>query len=174
MKFESPHKWLEKQARFINEQLVLPANDIMIALNTVNEAINNYNDDLPLERKIQLIQIIGLNLRNADKSYFNSWNKSLIEGNPFEMVSEIFDGCKDCYSKALAASTLRNKFSPRLAELHIRNNDEVIHSLEKGNIIKTTIFPSLVEYFNILTSIDLITTPALEDIARKQCKKCNR
>lgn len=173
MKFISPYKWLEKQAKVVNDsQIILPKTDIMISLNNVSSAIDEYNEDLFLEKKIQLIQLIGLNLRNADKSYFNEWNQFIIKANPFIKVSNIFNNCKTCYDTAFFPNTLRNNLNPRLAELHILNNNEVIHCLEKGKIISPENFPILVEYFELLTSIDLTGFPKLEGIDIIRCKKC--
>ncbi|WP_256469076.1 hypothetical protein [Flavobacterium sp. K5-23] len=39
-------------------------------------------------------------------------------------------------------------------------------------MIKPEIFPQLVEYFEILTDIDLTGFPELNGIDRKQCKNC--
>lgn len=173
MKFISQYKWLEKQAKVVNgTHILLPKTDIIIALNNVCSTIDEYNDDLFLEKKIQLIQLIGINLRNSDKSFFNSWSEYLFKENTFEKVGHIFYNCKDCYNTAFAPSSLRRQYNEHLVELHILNNNEVIHCLEKGKMIKTEIFPQLVEYFEILTNIDLTGFPELIGIDRKQCKKC--
>ena len=172
MKFISQHKWLEKQVKFNKTQIILPKINIIVCLNNVSAAIDEYNVDCPLEKKIQLIQTIGLNLRNADKGFFNEWSQNLFKLNSFEKVSNIFYGCNDCYQKAFAPNSLRKHYNDRLVELHILNNDKVIHSLEKGKIINPEVYPELVEYFDILTNIDLTGFPELKSMPRKQCKKC--
>lgn len=173
MKFISHHKWLKKQVKIVGEnQILFPKSDLIVTLNNVSSAIDKYNEELFLEDKIQLIQLIGLNLRNADKSYFNGWSEYLFKENPFVKAGHIFNNCKECYNTALAPSTLRKHYNERLVELHQINNNEVIHCLEKGKIIDPKVFSLLVEYFYLFTSIDLTGFPELIGIDRKQCKKC--
>lgn len=173
MKFISQFKWLEKQAKVVNgNQILLPKSDLIIALNNVSSAIEEYNDELFLEKKIQLIQLIGINLRNSDKYFFNSWSEHMFKEHTFEKVGHIFYNCKECYKTAFTPNSLRKQYNDYLVELHILNNNEVIHCLEKGNMINTSVFPQLVEYFEIITSIDLTGFPELKGIDRKQCKKC--
>lgn len=173
MKFESQYKWLEKQAKVLNgNYILLPKTDLIIALNTVSSAIEEYDDNLFLEKKMQLIQLIGINLRNSDKSFFNCWSEHLFKVNTFEKVGHFFNNCKECYNIAFTPSSLRKYYNERLVELHILNNNEVIHCLEKGNMINPAIFPQLVEYFEILTNIDLTGFPELKGVDRKQCKNC--
>ncbi|UQD56588.1 hypothetical protein [Flavobacterium sp. K5-23] len=54
MKFISQYKWLEKQAKVIDgTHILLPKADIIIGLNNVSFTIDEYNDDLFLEKKNQ-------------------------------------------------------------------------------------------------------------------------
>jgi hypothetical protein len=173
MKFESQYKWLEKQAKIVDERtLVIPRSDLIIALNAVSTAIDKYNDELFLEEKYSLVQQMGLNLRSADKSYFIGWSENVKNNNPFEKIKDIFYECRACYDTAFAPSGLRKNFNERLVELHTINNTEILHPLERGEMINIDRFPELVEYFEIITSIDLTGFPALNGLDRKQCKKC--
>ena len=172
MQFNAEYDWLQKQAKVIEGKgVLLPLRDVIVPLCVAETSIMEYNPEDSLIERVAIVQSIGLNLRNADKAYFNKWNKLIKLKNPFERVGAIFS-CSNCYNSSISTNSLREHFSQRLVELSDINNEKVIHAMDRGNLVDTEVFPLLKEYFSILTSIDLTGFPALTGINKKVCKSC--
>jgi len=141
----SPNDWFIKAGAIIydNDKLKLPIKDIIIPMHQASTSIEKYEKekDLPqtmdIVGKVQLIQNIGINVRAADKAYFNLWSSALIKNsiNNEEAVS-LFYGCKNCLQTSLSPNSLREHVAPKLKELSNLNNNRIIHAMDSGGMIQ--------------------------------------
>jgi len=179
----SPNSWLIKAGAYISfeDKIILPLKCVLIPMHHASTSIEKYHKekDLPqtmdLVGKMQLIQNIGLNVRSADKAYFNEWSSTIVQNNiNNEDVIKLFGECKNCFKKSLSGNSLREFVSPRLKELSDLNNTKIIHGLDSGKpIIPETDFHIVFDYYQEFLTLNLMHFPALKSLPKQKCKECN-
>ncbi|WDP92307.1 MAG: hypothetical protein HUN04_22315 [Desulfobacter sp.] len=183
MKYEfiAPNQWLTKAGAFLSKsgKPILPIKAILMPMHQASVSIERYKQDkdkpqtMDLIGKRQLIQNIGLNVRSADKAYFNTWSKNIIESNiDNRSAVELFNGCKNCLQSSLSPNSLREYISPKLKELSDLNNSKIIHSMDTGGMIKEKNFNIVFDYYNEFMKINLMHYPEIKSLPIKRCKEC--
>gem|GEM_PF-4185254 len=137
----------------------------------------NKEKDLPqtmdILGRMQLIQSIGLNVRSADKAYFNKWSSSIIDSEiNNKKTFQFFNNCIICFKKTFSSNSLREFISPTLKKLSDENNNKIIHAMDSGGMIKTEHFNIVFEYYNEFIKLNLLYFPPIENYPKKKCKNC--
>lgn len=177
----SPNNWIIRAGGHLseNDKLIQPMKCVLMPMHHASTSIEKYRKekDLPqtmdLVGKMQLIQNIGLNVRTADKAYFNEWSNAIIQNglNSSEVI-KLFEGCKNCFKKSFSGNSLREFVSPRLKELSDLNNEKIIHTMDSGKLIDNQDFQVVFDYYDEFIQLNLLSFPALKDLPKKKCKEC--
>jgi hypothetical protein len=173
----SPNNWITKAGAYLSseDKLVLPMKLTLVPLNNASKCIEEFEDNLQLDVRIRLVQTIGLNVRNADKAYFNEWSSILIEKNIHnETAVHLFGGCKNCFQKSLSANALREHVSPKLKQLSDANNTKIVHSMDTGTILQETDFHVAFDYYNCFMELNLMHFPEVKSLPTLKCKTCEK
>jgi len=179
----SPNNWIIKAKGYLTteDKLILPLKCILIPMHQASTSIEKYNKekDLPqtmdLVGKMQLIQNIGLNVRAADKAYFNEWSKGLIQINKDNITSlKLFGGCINCLSKSLSGNSLREFVSLRLKELSDLNNAKIIHAMDSGKYINADDVHIVFDYYEEFLKLELLGFPGLKSLPISKCRECKK
>lgn len=177
----SPNNWLKKAGVTISDEdeLKLPIRDIIMPMHQASICVERYEKEKDLTQtmdvygRLQLIQNIGINVRAADKAYFNLWSSALIRSNiNNEEVVCLFDGCKNCLQASLSPNSLREHVSPKLKELSELNNKKIIHAMDSGGMIKDSDAHIVFEYYNEFLNLNLMYFPEIKSLKKRKCKQC--
>ncbi len=178
----SPNKWITKAGGHLtkDDKIALPIKAILMPMHNASTSIERYEKEkdkpqtMDLIGKMQLIQNIGLNVRAADKAYFNEWSKTLITKNINEpSIVNLFGGCKNCLQSSLSPNSLREFVSPKLKELSDQNNEKIIHAMDSGGMIKETDTNIVFEYYDAFLALNLMYFAEIKSLPIKRCKQCS-
>ena len=178
----SPNAWITRAGGHLTKEdiVALPIKVIIMPMHNASTSIERYEREkhkpqtMDLVGKMQLIQNIGLNVRTADKAYFNEWSKALIAKNINEPnVINLFGGCKNCLQSSLSPNSLREFVSPKLKELSDQNNVKIIHAMDSGGMIQESDANIVFEYYNEFLSLNLMYFPEIKSLPIKRCKQCS-
>ena len=184
----SPNDWFKKAGATISDDwkiqhpfkgILLPMKDILSPMNNASTSIERYEKEKDLPQtmdvfgKLQLIQNIGLNVRAADKAYFNLWSSTLIKNhiNNEDHVL-LYGGCKNCLQASLSPNSLREHVAPKLKELSDLNNNKIIHVMDSGGMIKESNAYIVFEYYNEFLNLNLMNFPEIKLLKKRKCKQC--
>ena len=179
----SPNKWITKAGGYLSveDKLIFPMKCILMPMHQASTSIEKYNKEKHLPQtmdllgKMQLIQNIGLNVRAADKAYFNEWSQALIQINRDNMDSlKLFSDCKNCMSKSLSGNSLREFVSLRLKELSDLNNTKIIHAMDSGKLIREGDTHIVFDYYEEFLKLELLYFPELKSLPIKKCGGCKK
>lgn len=159
---------------------VLPIKGILVPMHHASTSIERYEKEkdksqtMDVIGRMQLIQNIGLNVRAADKAYFDEWSKALVcrNINNTEVIA-LFGGCKNCFQSSLSANSLREFVSPKLRLLSDQNNTKIIHALDSGGMIQESDFHVVFEYYDEFLRLNLLFFPEIKSLPKKKCKQCS-
>jgi hypothetical protein len=177
----SPNDWFQKAGVIISndDKLRLPIREILLPMHHASICIERYEKEkdrsqtMDVFGKLQLIQNIGINVRVADKAYFNLWSSAIITNTINNEASVIqFGGCKNCLQATLSPNSLREHVAPKLKELSDLNNEKIIHAMDSGGMIKESDFYIVFKYYNEFLNLNLLYFPAIESLKKKKCKQC--
>ena len=177
----SPNDWFKKAGVTIydNDKLQLPIRDIILPMHHASTSIERYEKEKDLPQtmdvfgKFQLIQNIGINVRAADKAYFNLWSSALIKNSiNNEATVILFGGCKNCLQASLSPNSLREHVAPKLKELSDLNNNKIIHAMDSGEMIKESDAHIVFEYYNEFLNLNLMYFPEIQSLKKRKCKQC--
>ncbi len=177
----SPNDWFNKAGVTISEddKLQLPIRDIILPMHHASASIKRYEKEKDMPQtmdvfsKLQLIQNIGINVRAADKAYFNLWSSALIKNSiNNEDAVLLFGGCKNCLQASLSPNSLREHVAPRLKELSDINNNKIIHAMDSGGMIKESDAHIVFEYYNEFLNLNLMYFPEIKSLKKRKCKQC--
>ena len=179
----SPNSWITKAKGYLSaeDKLILPMKCTLIPMHQASTSIEKYNKEkdfpqtMDLVGKMQLIQNIGLNVRAADKAYFNEWSEGLIQINKNNTASiKLFRDCKNCMSKSLSGNSLREFVSLRLKELSDLNNTKIIHAMDSGNLISEEDIHIVFDYYEEFLNLELLGFPELKSLPIRKCGECKK
>lgn len=178
----SPNDWFVKAGVRLtpDDKLVLPLKCVLLPIHQASICIEKYKKEKDLPQtmnaigRMQLVQNIGLNVRAADKAYFNEWSDSIIKNNiNKEEVIELFGGCKNCFQSSISGNSLREFVSPALKELSDQNNVKIIHAMDSGQVIKGRDFHIVFDYYDEFLKLNLLFFPTTAmSLPKKKCKAC--
>jgi len=177
----SPNNWIVRAGGHLSaeDKLILPMKCVLMQLHQASTSIEKYRKEMDLPQtmdlvgKMQLIQNIGLNVRAADKAYFNEWSITIIQNNIDSTdVMNLFGGCKNCFKKSLSGNSLREFVSARLKELGDLNNIKIIHAMDSGKLINERDVHVVFDYYEEFIKLNLLYFPALKSLPKKKCKEC--
>lgn len=111
----SENNWWNKAGAFVDKKtmtLHLPMKHILVSMKNASHCVETYNEALPLDERMLTIQTLSINLRNADKAYFQKWSEGLIEANiSDENVLKVFNNCNSCLRKKILLNDQRLSLS---------------------------------------------------------------
>ena len=177
----SPNNWIVKAGGHLaaEDKLILPMKCVLMPMHQASTIIEKYRKEMNLPQtmdlvgKMQLIQNIGLNVRAADKAYFNEWSSVIIQNDIDSTdVINLFGGCKNCFKKSLSGNSLREFVSTRLKELGDLNNNKIIHAMDSGKLINERDINIVFDYYDEFLKLNLLYFPALKSLPKKKCKEC--
>ncbi len=177
----SPNEWISKAGGHLTKEdkVILPIRAILIPMHNASTSIERYEKekDMPqtmdVAGKMQLIQNIGLNIRAADKAYFNEWSKTLISINIHNRdVIKLFGECNNCFQSSLSPNSLREFVSPELKTLSDQNNIKIIHAMDSGDMIKESDTHIVFEYYDKFLQLNLMYFPEIKSLPIRKCKEC--
>jgi len=177
----SPKNWIVRAGGHLTteDKLVLPMKCVLVPIHQASTSIEKYEKEkylpqtMDLVGRIQLVQNIGLNVRVADKAYFNEWSSIIIEKNiNNNEVIDLFGGCKNCFKTSLSGNSLREYVSPTLKALGDQNNSKIIHAMDSGKLIKESDTHIVFDYYEEFLKLNLMYYPALKSFPIKKCKEC--
>jgi len=177
----SPNNWITKAGGHLSRdgKIRLPIRAILLPMHHASTSIEQYKEEkdkpqtMDIVGKMQLIQNIGLNVRAADKAYFNMWSSAIIDYNINNSeVVKMFGGCKNCLKSSLSPNSLREQVSPKLKQLSDLNNTKIIHTMDSGGMIKESDIHIVFEYYDEFLSLNLMSFPEVNTLPKKKCNKC--
>lgn len=178
----SPNKWITRAGGHLtkDDKVILPLKAILVPMHNASTSIEKYEKEkdkpqtMDLIGKMQLIQNIGLNVRAADKAYFNEWSKTIIANNIGNSdVVALFEGCKNCFQSSLSPNSLREFVSPGLKNLSDLNNTKIIHAMDSGGMIEEQDIHVVFDYYDEFLRLNLMYFPEVRSFPKKKCKECS-
>ena len=178
----SPNNWITRAGGHltIDDKVHLPIKAILVPMHHASISIERYEKEkdkpqtMDIVGKMQLIQNIGLNVRAADKTYFNEWSKMLIQKNiNNNEVIALFGSCKNCFQSTLSPNSLREFVSSKLKILSDQNNEKIIHAMDSGGMIRESDIHIVFEYYDEFLRLNLMFFPEIRSLQKKKCKECS-
>lgn len=160
----SPNDWMAKAGAYvdINSELHMPLECVMLPMSQASEGVEDYQNATNFGKKMKAVQHISLNVRIADTAYFKSFaalvNKQILEQHGISV-------CEHC---------LRKASSPKLVDLRRKNNEKIIHVMEKGGLamIHPSHFPLSLEYYDEFLRLPLMNFTDVKYLKVALCEKC--
>ena len=168
----SKNDWLVRAGAFLDEKdhLHLPMKHIVVSMTNASHCIEQYQESLPHDEKLRLVQTLALNVRSADTAYFKQWSKTLVSSND-QNWKRLF-GCFNCFTKTLSPESLRARALPSLKEARDHVNVKIIHSLENAITVKSEDFEVAFSYYDLFFKLNLMSYPAIYNLQKLKCKEC--
>ncbi len=168
----SKNNWLTRAGAFLDKRdnLHLPMKHIVVSITNASHCIEQYEESLPHDEKLRLVQTLALNVRSADTAYFKQWSKALVSLNDKNWRS-LF-GCFNCFTRALSPESLRAHVLPLLKEARELVNVKIIHSLENSVTVKSDDFEVAFTYYDLFFHLNLMSYPAVHNLQKLKCKEC--
>lgn len=168
----SKNNWLTRAGAFLDEKdhLHLPMKHIVVSMTNASHCIEQYQESLPHDEKLRLVQTLALNVRSADTAYFKQWSKTLVSSND-QNWKRLFE-CFNCFTKTLSPESLRARVLPPLNEAREHVNVKIIHSLENAITVKAEDFESAFTYYDLFFQLNLMSYPAIYNLQKLKCKEC--
>ena len=168
----SKNNWLTRAGAFVDEKdhLHLPMKHIAVSMTNASHCIEQYEESLPHDEKLRLIQTLALNVRSADTAYFKHWSKALVSLNGQNWKR--FFGCFNCFTKKLSPESLRAHVLPPLKEAREHVNVKIIHSLENAVTVRSEDFGVAFTYYDLFFQLNMMSYPAIHNLQKLKCKEC--
>ncbi|MFZ5392291.1 MAG: hypothetical protein ACOZAR_03830 [Patescibacteria group bacterium] len=170
----SANDWLNKiGCKIVDGKIRLPMKHLIFPLMKASEEMEKYKNFKRLNEQMKCIDVIALNVRQADNAYFFAWSQSILVSNKKETIPEIFP-CYNCFQKTISSDNLRKHFSSKLQKLRDKVSSEIIHAAEAGVIVSSKHFGLVEEYYNEFISLNMFYFSGIKDLNVCFCKEHER
>jgi predicted peroxiredoxin len=159
---KSPNNWIVRAGAYVSDgKIVMPHKFLLIPLALASEAVEIFNKENSWKKRLESVQAIAINVRNAETAFFRKVSEIINEINKNGSKIEI---CEKCIRD--------NLFDTNLKEIRRAVNSKIIHKMESGEAILMEDFHFAIDYYNEIFKLPLINPIHWEAKTFKPCKDC--
>jgi Tfp pilus assembly protein PilF len=147
------HDFLKRNSSNSDKEGLLQVDRIPAFMQIIEKSLAGFSGNIKFDKKIELMQLIAINLRNCDNAYFEDFYAYLLANKPYNNNKKEYNNCPKCFKTTLDYDNLRRNYNEKLFSLRELINSEVIHGQENDKIINLDNFEHLVGYYEIINKL---------------------